>query len=265
MSSEQATAMDAYHTTRARLLGPLRHVNVAGEALRDAVARLHPPTPTWSLYGRTGAELGREGFRVLGRTALEAVPDAHAAVLVSGSRTTEREFEGVAIRRVLDLFAGSGNLLQRVAAALNVPGRGAEADPQVRAATRHNLRLAGISSIDVEAADFHELLADCRMGDLVLLDPPWGNAYSSLGLDLSRTLPPVPTLLDDIGRQVDGPITVVVKTSDALTPQSKQSLYKTGALLGVRATRGMPTGENSEFTILRLGEADATGVDNRRR
>lgn len=252
MSASAQAGLDRYHETRARLLGPLRTTDITGDTLHASLASLYPATVRWSLYGRTSVELGEQGFRVLGRTALEAVPDAQITVLSHSRLAGTAAFANEPVRRVLDFFAGSGNFLYQMTTALGVPGAAAEADPDVRATARHNLRLAGAADIDVDAADYRSLLATCRAGDLILLDPPWGTAYSPGGLDLSRTAPPIPTLLRAI-RERAGRVTVVVKSSDAVLPESRARLAAAGEVVAVLTTQGMPGGANTEFTVLRLG------------
>jgi hypothetical protein len=101
---------------------------------------------------------------------------------------------------VVDLFAGSGNLMVHIAEALSAQACGLDADEAVWRQTDANLRIIGAPTY-VRPADWRSYFDDPLKVDttVYVLSPPWGNAFSfASGLDLARTDPPIPLIVDTI-------------------------------------------------------------------
>ena len=160
-----------------------------------------------SIYGLKPADWYARGIRLLARTAVECTRDALAdrmghdvaAVAVCAA-------DDLAGSVVVDPFAGSANTLYWLARHVGA-GRavGFELDDGVFEATRRNLARvsldvtfshighdAGLKALHVSE---QELL-------IVFVAPPWGDALSEAsGLDLRRTHPPVPEIIDLVARR----------------------------------------------------------------
>ncbi len=204
----------------------------------------------------TAAELTARGLRVLGRPALECTKDPHPAAVAELIAELRRPSGQRPM--VVDLFCGSGTIGHHLGRRLGHPVHAAERDPLVHATTRHNLARLG-SSVALHQADYRELLtalpaySEC---DTYVVDPPWGAAaFTPDGLDLTRTAPPVPELLDDVRRSRDDlPCLVVIKTNDRIVNGSPDS-PSAGAvrLRSFTPEPLLPPGLNAEFHIYRLG------------
>jgi len=108
-----------------------------------------------------------------------------------------RRREGVG---VVDLFAGSGNLMLHVAQRLSARACGLDADEAVWAQTDANLRIIGAPP-SVRLGDWLSYFNDPLRVDttVYVLSPPWGSAFSfATGLDLARTDPPIPQIVETI-------------------------------------------------------------------
>lgn len=145
------------------------------------------PPPAW--YAR--------GIRLLGRTCVEATPDGTAAPIAA---TAHALFGSRQRTAVVDLFAGSGNLMMHVARALSAEPCGMEADDAVWSRTNANLRILDVPPC-VRFGDWRAYFDDPLGVDttVYVLSPPWGDAFSfARGLDLTRTDPPIPQIIDQI-------------------------------------------------------------------
>lgn len=257
ITADESTAPSGrgYEVVRAVLLGSRRDENVLDGELAGLLAQVYADHELWGLYDRTVELLREGGFTLLGRTALEAVSDHHAELVARMGRAGRGTFAGHAIRSIVDLFAGSANLLMHLATRIGVPGYGAERDSGVRRATRHNLQLAsGPAAVDIVADDYRPILETVSAADLVLIDPPWGSAYTSAGLDLTKTDPPVVRILARLAERCgpDGTL-AVLKTSDVLTTDSRRVLAQQSCvLLDEVVTSGMPVGYNARYSLLRV-------------
>src|SRR5690606_8899416 len=98
---------------------------------------------------------------------------------------------------------GSGNLAYHVAAHLR-PARivGCEINARISSLTRNALQLLRTrrklkaDDIVVINDDWTKAIAHTRdVPTLIILSPPWGDAYKGDGLDLRETDPPIPELL----------------------------------------------------------------------
>jgi hypothetical protein len=150
-----------------------------------------------AFYGLAPAVWYTQGIRLLGRTLVEASPDIIAHPIARTVRTLLGEGEGVG---VVDLFVGSANLMLHVAGALSAHACGLDADEAVWAQTLANLRLIGAAPT-VRLGDWLSYFGDPLEVEttIYVLSPPWGDAFSfASGLDIARTDPPIPLIVDTI-------------------------------------------------------------------
>jgi 16S rRNA G966 N2-methylase RsmD len=153
------------------------------------------------IYGLKPAEWYARGVRILGRTAVECTRDRLADLIASDLAAAARTAPAVSGSMVVDPFAGSGNTLYWIRRRMGAgSGIGFELDEAVFDATRRNLAIAGV---DVEFLNEHYEtgLRALRIPQdqllIAFVAPPWGDALSKeSGLDLRRTKPPVPGVVD---------------------------------------------------------------------
>jgi len=181
---------------RAELLGPKRYRTLTLDEVTDAGLAFFNDPEGLAYYGMPPSQWYARGIRILGRTSAEATPDITAVPIAQAvAKTVDRPVG------VIDLFAGSGNLMLHVARALDAPARGMEADEKVHAHTEANLAILGLENIEVRHADWQSYFDDPLdvQTSVYVLSPPWGEAFSfAEGLDLARTSPPVPHIIDII-------------------------------------------------------------------
>src|SRR5207244_1333947 len=131
---------------------------------------------------------------------------------------------------VLDPFAGSCNSLYWLMR--QVPGStgiACERDPTVFALTSQNI-LGLDRRIQLISGDYRALLRDCTFPPdyllIVFVAPPWGDALNArTGLDLRRTQPPVPDLVDEIDRAyAANPMLYVTQVHQTVEPSSLADL-----------------------------------------
>jgi 16S rRNA G966 N2-methylase RsmD len=157
-----------------------------------------------TIYGLTPADWYARGIRLLARTAVECTRDALADRI-------GRDIAAVAAAApasdpvVLDPFAGSANTLYWIARHLGARRAiGFELDDGVFDLTSRNLAIVNLdltlSHVGHEAGlEAVRVRRDQLL--IVFVAPPWGDALSQTsGLDLRRTQPPTPEIIDLIAR-----------------------------------------------------------------
>lgn len=182
---------------RAQLLGPRRYDVLSLDDIVEAGRILIGDPDGLAYYGLPPAAWYARGIRLLGRTCVEATPDITAAPI---GRTAHALLGTPPSLGVVDLFAGSGNLLRHVAQALSASACGLEADDAVWRQTDTNLSILDEARV-VRHGDWQSYFDGPLDVDatVYVLSPPWGNAFSfAHGLDLTRTNPPVPLIVDTI-------------------------------------------------------------------
>jgi len=157
-----------------------------------------------SIYGMAPRKWYGHGIRLLGRTAVECTRDALGDrigidIALAAARMPIRKFV------VIDPFAGSCNTLFWILRHLsNSEGLAFESDPQLFELTHQNLAAVGLT-IELLHGDYRRLLRQRRIpeqrGIVTFIAPPWGTALDELqGLDLSRTVPPIGEVIDQVVR-----------------------------------------------------------------
>lgn len=201
---------------RAQLLGPKRNQTLTRDEVRDAGQVFFNDPEGLAYYGMPPSRWFDRGVRILGRTCVEATPDVTAAPIARAVAKTVGRPAGVA-----DLFAGSGNLMLHIAWALGAPARGIEADDKVYAHTKTNLALLGLENVEVRHGDWESYFDDPLEvpTSVYVVSPPWGEAFSfAKGLDLARTSPPVPHILDTIAARDTAPACYAVVQHTPVEP-----------------------------------------------
>jgi hypothetical protein len=191
------------NSTRERWLYTCRNKELSLEEILQAGHALYGNPHAMRLYGRSPVEYFPLGVRLLGRTAVECCIDQRAEFLAEEAcRATQSLFPGER-PLVVDLFAGTCNLLFHIARRLNATAAlGFEKDDTVFALTRRNLRLVR-APLELCHGDYVEHLfkvANHHGGPVVfIVSPPWGSGFDyNRGLDLCRTQPPVNQVVDHI-------------------------------------------------------------------
>jgi hypothetical protein len=189
---------------RGQLLGPRRYDVLTLDEVVEVGRVLFGDPDGLSFYGRPPADWYARGVRLLGRTCVEATPDVTAQPLAR----TVRALLGRSPRvGVVDLFAGSGNLLLHVAEELSAAACGVEADEAVWRQTEANLRIVGATA-EVRHGDWQSYFAEPLTVDtsVYVVSPPWGDAFSfATGLDITGTNPPIPLIIDTIADRDHSP------------------------------------------------------------
>ncbi|WP_156077080.1 hypothetical protein [Saccharothrix sp. NRRL B-16314] len=221
-----AGSLRAALTLRASLLGPARTRMLTEVELVRAGQVLHGRPERLAVYGVPAPQMIRRGLRLLGRTAVECSVDDSCAAVTTALCAYLADARELSPGFVADLFCGSGNLGRHVGTGLGLPVFAAELDPDVYAATRHNFEVMGID-VNLRHTDYRDLLAGLpppREGDVHLVEPPWGSAYTERGLDLTVTSPPVPEILAAIRASRAGVPCVVVSQVAVVGPEDAVTL-----------------------------------------
>jgi hypothetical protein len=156
-----------------------------------------------SLYGLRPDEWYARGVRILGRTAVECTRDRLAGQIGSDVAAVAETSPAIGRPLIVDPFAGSGNTLYWIQHCLpGSRGIGFELDEAVFSLSSRNLSIIG-APIELRnqsyLAGLRTLAPSPDQLLVVFVAPPWGDALSaSSGLDLRRTEPPVPQIVDDI-------------------------------------------------------------------
>ena len=182
-----------------------------------------------SIYGLRPAQAYAMGIRMLGRTAVECTRDVLAAAIATDVADAAANCAAPS-RLVVDPFAGSGNtvywLLSRLAGARAFAW---DNDPKVHELSARNLSLLNLPR-QLECAEFPVGLEKvvAEPGELVIafVAPPWGRALDAgLGLDLSRTEPPVLEIVDCLAQRFEGhPILFAIQVHEIVEGESLSRL-----------------------------------------
>lgn len=179
-----------------------------------------------SVYGLKPPEWFARGVRLLARTAVECTRDRLATLIGRDVAAVAGAAPTTSGPVVVDPFAGSANTLcwikRHVGAHRAV---GFEADDAVFEASRRNLSIVGL-----DVALFHQGheagLATLRIPEtrlvIVFVAPPWADALSvASGLDLRRTKPPVPAIVDLIANTfATHKVLVAAQVHESVVPDS---------------------------------------------
>jgi len=182
---------------RAQLLGPRKYDVLSLGDVIEAGRVLTGDPEGMAFYGLAPSAWYARGIRLLGRTCVEATPDVTARPIARTAHALLGRRERVG---VVDLFAGSGNLMLHIAQALSAEACGLDADEAVWRQTTANLRIIDAPT-PMRHGDWSSYFDDPLDVDctVYVVSPPWGSAFSfASGLDLARTDPPIPLIVDTI-------------------------------------------------------------------
>lgn len=201
-----------YLAHRRRLLAPPTSDRILDlEGVRRAARDLSGDPDDLRMFGLETDQWYHLGIRILGRSAVEMTRDPPARFMASVVAKSLRASD-VHVDSVVDLFVGTGNILFHCLRETGAPhGLGVDSSRTILELTAANFsRLPGRgglseSRVDWIAGDWREGLT--RAGAvpagtsiLVVVCPPWGHAYTTKGLDLRHTSPPIPEILREISR-----------------------------------------------------------------
>jgi hypothetical protein len=160
---------------------------------------------------------------------------------------------------VVDPFAGSANTLYWLARHLQA-GRaeGFELDPGVFEATSRNLALLDLD-VTLVHSGYEAGLEALRIRDdtllIVFVAPPWGGALSTTrGLDLRRTQPPVPEIVDLVARTFSRqPVLLATQIYETVVPASLHELTSRFAWSALKRYDINAPGHNHGLVLGTLG------------
>jgi cytochrome P450/predicted RNA methylase len=233
---------------------------LTGDEICDASQRLYGDPDHLRIYGMTPREFTDRGVRLFGRTAVECTTDPHATAIAQAVSDQADEL-CLGQWSVVDLFAGSGNLLYHLAALTGAdPALGFERDPAIFGLTRANLERRA-SRARLHSGAFQ----DCLRPELVphdracvvCLHPPWGDGFSFTdGLDLRKTDPPTPDILRAVRQCLPGYRLVFVHHIHEQTVEASVAAVTRGYQIHARGvTRGSPPGMNTGYVICSPAES----------
>lgn len=243
--SPGSTLSKPYFAFHKEMLGPKRNCVATDEDLKTAGRVIYGEESRFGLYGLTATELAARHFLLVGRTLIESCTDAycraiagHVKDLMTGALGSDAESHPGTI---YDLFCGSGNISYHIGRRLDCPVVASDLDPGVYNCTRHNLdivlsdsaKVGTNFSYDLSLIDYRDLLSKkqrvCHWTDIYIIEPPWGAALTTEGLDLTKTQPPVQDIVEEIRRSRGGvPCYMIIKVSAAIIHDSlNEALSKT--------------------------------------
>lgn len=230
--------------------------------------------PRMSLYGRDEEDFEDLDIKLAGRSIIECTPDAEALAIVAMLAEATRGWSTFKPDMIVDLFAGTGNLLWNVGRAVDAQTLGYESNSLVFGCTSHNserlglginLRHASYSSFAIEFSSSRMSGEEGHAESLLfIVDPPWGSAYDPVGgLDLFGTTPSIPDLLEWVratfGRRQ--PVHVLLKATEMMPEESRRFLYG----LDIRGLRRVGTDSKSPTTTAPTDRHVAVALDIRLR
>ncbi|MES2294575.1 MAG: class I SAM-dependent methyltransferase [Pseudomonadota bacterium] len=249
-----------YFAAREKLLSfPTRDRELGFRDVRRAGWALGGDPNDLSMFGLTPLFWYFCGIRMIGRTAVEMTRDLHADFIARSVAETLAPFG--AIPDVIDAFAGSGNLLFHVARALRAQRIvGLDATAEVMERTQRNFRRLrrlgkiGRSTVELYHRDW-SAAPDYSAGrpTLFILAPPWGNAFSEKGLDLSKTSPPVLEILDTLAKTIRGaPTFALVQTHPLMIEQSVQAVRRAYDCFPSKYSTNPQIASRVDYLLIRL-------------
>lgn len=259
--------MRRYLRVRRSLLDPPLATQALDLAqLRNAARGLCGDPADVRVYGMETDEWYRMGIRLLGRTVVEAVRDPQAAFIAAAAAST-LEAGGFRPSAIVDLFVGSGNLLHHFVRETGASRAvGFDVDPAVLGLTTRNIEILsrtapGIAPrLELVAGDWQEGLESVRREVaggatvMALIEPPWGEAYTIDGLDLRRTSPPIPTVLEALrGIRGPGPLFAVVKTIPAVLAESYAEIAAAYDVMENKRSPDAAVASRVDYLLIRIG------------
>jgi len=200
------------------------------------------------------------GFRILGRTAVEVTRDQHAQFLARSVAGT-LDSHGYRIADLIDPFVGSGNLLYHFLLATKASrGVGLDINADVLALTERNfsrLHLLGRlrhTSVTFRRQDWSQSPSYIEnRATLVIVHPPWGDAFNKAGLDLRKTTPPVSEILQTLRRRAGtAPIFAMIQIHPMMVTASLEAIKRDYVVLTTVKSDDPAIADRVDYVLLRL-------------
>lgn len=159
-----------------------------------------------SLFGMTPQKFYEKGIRILGRTSIECTVDSHAMQIADIVKNVRMKHFPHIKPVVIDLFAGSGNLLFHIATALDAQKAiGIEKQQSLYDLTKKNFEIINFKC-QMHCGDSLNKLQLLQIPETtpiaVILDPPWGVDFDlEKGLDLLKTEPSIDHLISAVKQE----------------------------------------------------------------
>jgi hypothetical protein len=175
------------------------------------------------------------GIRICGRTAVEVTRDRHAEFL---GRSVAKTLSGIGqrIADVVDPFVGSGNLLCHMVRATKANRAvGLDNSKDVMDLTRRNFaRLRAFGRLRLDDLQLHQdnwTACDAYVENrptLIIVAPPWGDAFDACGLDVRKTAPPMNDVLKCLAnRTTTASIFAMLQIHPLMVQESVEELKRT--------------------------------------
>ena len=200
------------------------------------------------------------GIRIRGRTAVEVTRDQHAQFLGQSVAHTLADI-GVSVSDVIDPFVGSGNLLFHVVRATKAKRAvGLDNSADVMSLTQRNFaRLRSIGWLKLDGLELHSenwKRSDFHLADrptLVIVAPPWGDAFDAKGLDLRKTAPPMGEVLKALSSKPGtAPLFAMLQTHPLIVTESVEELRKQYQAFPSAKPQDTDTAARVDYLLLRL-------------
>ena len=200
------------------------------------------------------------GIRIRGRTAVEVTRDQHAQFLGQSVAHTLADI-GVSVSDVIDPFVGSGNLLFHVVRATKAKRAvGLDNSADVMSLTQRNFaRLRSIGWLKLDGLELHSenwKRSDFHLADrptLVIVAPPWGDAFDAKGLDLRKTAPSMGEVLKALSSKArTAPLFAMLQTHPLIVAESVEELRKQYQAFPSAKPQDTDTASRVDYLLLRL-------------
>lgn len=162
-----------------------------------------------ALYGRAAGDWYAAGVRLTGAMCVQATVDHQSVRVANAVRECLGRLPSLGAVGLVDLFAGTCNLILHIGRALDAIFLGIEKNQRVAALTRANFAALRMPPPRLRQASWKQYFDDPLTGvdtTVFVLDPPWGDGFSfTNGLDLRGTRPAVMEVLQYIAEHDRAP------------------------------------------------------------
>lgn len=245
-------------TVRLKLLGELQEQTLDLDTIHEVGDAIFENRDHLQLFGMRPDQYSKLGISITGRTAIECVSDADARSIATAVAQVLRQTKIQAEPIVLDLFAGSGNLLFHVATHLNTTRNiGLESNKVIFTHLKNNfaqIRFPALLENDHFEASLQKINLPSNQPLVAIIDPPWEDAFSFRhGLNLQATHPPISQVMQFIGQTVPSPeVFCVVKTFELMNEKAAAEAFRGSTVCYRAVSTYMKPGMNVGWIICHL-------------